>query len=87
MAQESLSQFEEFLKILIYDYCKCYLFDSAVGTFRLTMEFTEEYPNKPPIVKFVSKMFHPNGKYFLYLLYFFYFISFCSLVHTSEQYH
>lgn len=30
------------------------------GTFRLTMEFTEEYPNKPPIVKFVSKMFHPN---------------------------
>ncbi|XP_065058567.1 ubiquitin-conjugating enzyme E2 A-like, partial [Rhopilema esculentum] len=32
------------------------------GTFRLTMEFTEEYPNKPPIVKFISKMFHPNGK-------------------------
>eukprot|EP00795_Rhopilema_esculentum_P000675 gene675-10381_t len=30
------------------------------GTFRLTMEFTEEYPNKPPIVKFISKMFHPN---------------------------
>ena len=30
------------------------------GTFRLTMEFTEEYPNKPPVVKFISKMFHPN---------------------------
>lgn len=30
------------------------------GTFKLTMEFTEEYPNKPPTVKFVSKMFHPN---------------------------
>ena len=30
------------------------------GTFRLTIEFTEEYPNKPPTVKFVSKMFHPN---------------------------
>ena len=30
------------------------------GTFKLTIEFTEEYPNKPPTVKFVSKMFHPN---------------------------
>lgn len=35
------------------------------GTFRLTMEFTEEYPNKPPVVKFISKMFHPNGIDFL----------------------
>ncbi|MBN3303566.1 SYCM protein, partial [Amia calva] len=30
------------------------------GTFKLTVEFTEEYPNKPPTVRFVSKMFHPN---------------------------
>ena len=30
------------------------------GTFKLTLQFTEEYPNKPPIVKFRSKMFHPN---------------------------
>lgn len=30
------------------------------GTFKLTLEFTEEYPNKPPNVRFVSKMFHPN---------------------------
>merc|ERR1711970_1527266 len=30
------------------------------GTFKLTIEFTEEYPNKPPVVRFVSKMFHPN---------------------------
>ena len=33
------------------------------GTFKLTIEFTEEYPNKPPTVRFVSKMFHPNGKF------------------------
>lgn len=33
------------------------------GTFKLTIEFTEEYPNKAPTVRFVSKMFHPNGKY------------------------
>ena len=47
---------------MLDEYIVCYIFHS-VGTFRLTMEFTEEYPNKPPIVKFVSKMFHPNGKY------------------------
>ncbi|KNC83866.1 ubiquitin-conjugating enzyme E2 A [Sphaeroforma arctica JP610] len=30
------------------------------GTFKLTMEFSEDYPNKPPVVKFASAMFHPN---------------------------
>ena len=30
------------------------------GTFKLTINFTEEYPNKAPTVRFVSKMFHPN---------------------------
>lgn len=28
--------------------------------FELFLEFTEEYPNKPPKVKFTSKLFHPN---------------------------
>jgi ubiquitin-protein ligase len=32
----------------------------AGGTFRLIMTFEESYPNRPPQVKFVSKMFHPN---------------------------
>ena len=30
------------------------------GTFKLLIEFTEDYPNKPPTVTFISKMFHPN---------------------------
>jgi len=30
------------------------------GTFKLILEFSEEYPNKAPQVKFVSKIFHPN---------------------------
>lgn len=30
------------------------------GTFRLIMHFEEAYPNKPPGVKFISQMFHPN---------------------------
>jgi ubiquitin-conjugating enzyme E2 A len=31
------------------------------GTFNLLIEFSEEYPNKPPKVRFVSKVYHPNG--------------------------
>jgi ubiquitin-conjugating enzyme E2 A len=31
------------------------------GTFKLVLEFDESYPNKPPQVRFVSKMYHPNG--------------------------
>merc|ERR1712224_332842 len=30
------------------------------GTFKLVLEFSEDYPNKAPNVKFVSKLFHPN---------------------------
>lgn len=30
------------------------------GSFRLTLTFTDAYPNKPPTVRFVSRMFHPN---------------------------
>jgi len=30
------------------------------GVFRLVMEFSEEYPQKAPTVKFITKMFHPN---------------------------
>lgn len=31
------------------------------GTFNLTLEFSEDYPNKAPTVKFITKMFHPNS--------------------------
>ena len=37
------------------------------GTFQLSMTFSEEYPNKAPKVKFITKMFHPNSKIFLFL--------------------
>lgn len=30
------------------------------GTFPLSVTFTEEFPNKPPNVKFLVRMFHPN---------------------------
>ena len=31
------------------------------GIFKLSLNFTEEYPHKAPDVRFVSKIFHPNG--------------------------
>lgn len=30
------------------------------GVFKLKMEFTDQYPNKAPKIKFVTKVFHPN---------------------------
>lgn len=30
------------------------------GTFKLKMKFSEDYPNVPPDVRFISPMFHPN---------------------------
>lgn len=48
-------------------YCCCFPRNSNVadtpfedGTFKLCLTFDETYPNKPPTVKFISKMFHPN---------------------------
>jgi ubiquitin-conjugating enzyme E2 A len=34
------------------------------GAFNLILEFSEEYPNKPPKVKFTCPMFHPNSMWF-----------------------
>lgn len=31
------------------------------GVFRLTLEFTERYPQAAPDVRFASRIFHPNG--------------------------
>ncbi len=30
------------------------------GLFELKLQFTQDYPTKPPQVKFITKMFHPN---------------------------
>ncbi|PSC72517.1 ubiquitin-conjugating enzyme E2 2 [Micractinium conductrix] len=30
------------------------------GVFKLSMEFSEDYPNKAPVVKFRTNLFHPN---------------------------
>lgn len=39
------------------------------GTFKLSLEFSEDYPNKAPKVKFLSKVFHPNGMVYTSLFY------------------
>ena len=34
------------------------------GCFKLTLKFTEDFPNKPPSVVFTTKIFHPNCIYY-----------------------
>ena len=34
--------------------------DWEAGLFKVTMEFSEDYPSKPPKCKFVPPLFHPN---------------------------
>ena len=33
-----------------------------LGIFKLLLEFKTDYPNSPPNVKFLTKVYHPNGK-------------------------
>ncbi|CAH8355313.1 unnamed protein product [Eruca vesicaria subsp. sativa] len=48
---------EFFLAIFSTVYVFCMILS---GTFKLSLQFSEDYPNKPPTVRFVSRMFHPN---------------------------
>merc|ERR1712070_860410 len=34
--------------------------DWAGGAYKVSMEFTEDYPSKPPKCKFTPPLFHPN---------------------------
>ena len=48
--------------ILLWDAVICGPFDTPFdgGIFKLTIQFSEDHPYKPPVIGFVSKMFHPN---------------------------
>ena len=36
------------------------------GMFALQLRFTDDYPSSPPVVRFLTQVFHPNGR-FLFL--------------------
>jgi len=48
--------------ISLWPHAHAYVVDTPFedGTFKLVLTFEESYPNKPPHVKFLSRMFHPN---------------------------
>jgi ubiquitin-protein ligase len=57
-------------KVFFFLFRLCSFFPSK----RLSLEFSEEYPNKPPVVKFISSLFHPNGLFFFFFFFFFFFL-------------
>jgi len=36
------------------------------GIFKLKINFSDEYPLKAPVLVFLTKIFHPNGNYYIY---------------------
>jgi hypothetical protein len=53
--------FDSIMKLDMFTQLHVYIL-SYSGTFKLSLQFSEDYPNKPPTVRFVSRMFHPNSK-------------------------
>jgi len=45
---------------LSFSFLKKNILTLYAGAFSLTLHFPDMYPTKPPTVKFISKMFHPN---------------------------
>jgi hypothetical protein len=42
--------------------CACVVVElESGGVFQLKLVFSEEYPQKPPKVKFMQTVYHPNG--------------------------
>ncbi len=40
----------------------CFMFFSEGGFFKAHLTFPPEYPQKPPKMKFITEMWHPNSK-------------------------
>lgn len=41
--------------------CFVYVYSSAGGIYTAEMSFPDDYPMSPPVVKFISNFWHPNG--------------------------
>lgn len=55
--------------------CSSWLINSEGGFFKAHLLFPKEYPQKPPKMKFISEMWHPNSMcdiiwYLFYSMYF-----------------
>ena len=48
--------------IIIFDFLHAGPADSMYegGFFKATLEFPDDFPNSPPVMRFISEMFHPN---------------------------
>ena len=48
--------------IIIFDFLHTGPADSMYegGFFKATLEFPDDFPNSPPVMRFISEMFHPN---------------------------
>lgn len=58
----TLDAFKQYLHLLIFLF-QSFFVHSEGGVFKAHLTFPKDYPLRPPKMKFITDIWHPNGRY------------------------